>query len=111
MLTRVTGRADCVGCACALQTQSPLCFTIYGVLMFMYYTVCYCTGIFYAVVRQISMLVIDNKDSVFTIAKLAILKSQFCVNSVSKSWSVFLQSSMIHQTCKLVAHIFVLCVE
>ena len=77
----------------------------------MYYTVCYCTGIFYAVVRQISMLVIDNKDSVFTIAKLAILKSQFCVNSVSKSWSVFLQSSMIHQTCKLVAHIFVLCVE
>ena len=35
--------------------------------MFMYYTVCYCTGIFYAVVRQISMLFIDNKDSVFCI--------------------------------------------
>ena len=33
--------------------------------MFMYYTVCYFTGIFYAVVRQISMLFIDNKDSVF----------------------------------------------
>ena len=30
----------------------------------MYYTVYYFTGIFYAVVRQISMLVIDNKDSV-----------------------------------------------
>ena len=28
------------------------------------YTVCYFTGIFYAVVRQISMLFIDNKDSV-----------------------------------------------
>ena len=31
----------------------------------MYYTVCYLTGIFYAVVRQISMLFIDNKISVF----------------------------------------------
>ena len=29
--------------------------------MFMYYTVCYFTGIFYAVVRQISMLFIDNQ--------------------------------------------------
>ena len=34
--------------------------------MFMYYyTVCYFTGIFYAVVRQISILFVDNKDSVF----------------------------------------------
>ena len=36
--------------------------------MFMYYyTVCYFTGIFYAVVRQISMLFIDNKDFAFCI--------------------------------------------
>ena len=35
--------------------------------MFMYYTVCYFTGIFYAVIRLISMLLIDNKDSVFCI--------------------------------------------
>ena len=34
----------------------------------MYYTVCYFTCIFYAIVRQISMLFIDNKDSVFWIA-------------------------------------------
>ena len=33
--------------------------------MFMYYTVCYFTGLFYVVIRQISMLFIDNKDSVF----------------------------------------------
>ena len=33
----------------------------------MYYTVCYLTGIFYAVVRQISMLFRDNKISVFCI--------------------------------------------
>ena len=33
--------------------------------MFMYYTMCYFTDIFYAVVRQISMLFIDTKDSVF----------------------------------------------
>ena len=32
-----------------------------------YYTVCYLTCIFYAVVRQFSMLFIDNKDSVFCI--------------------------------------------
>ena len=32
------------------------------VLMFMNYTVCYFTGIFYAVIRQISMLLIDTKD-------------------------------------------------
>ena len=31
----------------------------------MYYTVCYFTAIFYAVVRQISKLFINNKDSVF----------------------------------------------
>ena len=37
--------------------------------MFMYYyTVCYFTCIFYAVVRQISMLFIGNKDSVFCTA-------------------------------------------
>ena len=33
--------------------------------VFMYYTVCYFIGISYAVVRQISMLFIDNKISVF----------------------------------------------
>ena len=31
----------------------------------MYYTVCYFTALFYAAVRQISMLFVDNKDSVF----------------------------------------------
>ena len=35
------------------------------VLVFMYYNVCYFTSILYAVVRLISMLSIDNKDSVF----------------------------------------------
>ena len=35
--------------------------------MLMYYTVRYLTGIVYAVVGQISMLFIDNKDSVFCI--------------------------------------------
>ena len=45
--------------------NDTLCF---GVLMFMYYyTVCYFTCTFYAVVRHISMLFIDNEDSVFCI--------------------------------------------
>ena len=35
----------------------------------MYYTVCYFTELFYVVVRQISMLFVDNKDSVFCILK------------------------------------------
>ena len=41
---------------------------IYDLILYlciMCYTVCYLTGIFYAVVRQISMLFIDNKISVF----------------------------------------------
>ena len=74
MLTRVTGRGDCLGGwgggggwpsrlkdneLCVLQ-----CIII-CVLVFMYYNVCYFTSIFYAVVRLISMLSIDSKDSVF----------------------------------------------
>ena len=41
---------------------------IYDLILYlciMYYTMCYLTGIFYAVVRQISVLFIDNKISVF----------------------------------------------
>ena len=43
---------------------------IYDLILYlciMHYTVCYLTGILYAVVRQISMLFIDNKISVFCI--------------------------------------------
>ena len=43
---------------------------IYDLILYlciMCYTVCYLTGIFYAVARQISMLFIDNKISVFCI--------------------------------------------
>ena len=48
------------------HTAPELCLSVLCVLRFMYYyTVCYFTGIFYAVVRQISILFIDNKDSVF----------------------------------------------
>ena len=48
---------------------------IYDLILYlciMYYTVCYLTGVFYAVVRQISMFFIDNKISV----------SVFCVTVV-----------------------------
>ena len=46
---------------------------IYDLILYlriMYYTVCYLTGILYAVVRQISMLFIDNNISVFCILYL-----------------------------------------
>ena len=39
---------------------------IYDLILYlciMYYTVCYLTGIFYAVVRQISVLLLDSKKS------------------------------------------------
>ena len=68
VLTRVTGRGDFFGCVCALQTQSKIKYSVF------YEYLCSClilcvifTGIFYAVVRQISMLVIDNKHSVLCI--------------------------------------------
>ena len=56
-------------CACACVCVCVrVCVHILRVLMFMYYyTVCYFTCIFYAVVRQISMLFIDNKVSVFCV--------------------------------------------
>ena len=44
---------------------------LWSYLVLMYYTVCYLTGIFYAVVRQISMLFIDNNISVFCSITLA----------------------------------------
>ena len=50
---------------CLCPPDSKIKYSVFYVyLCFMYYTVCYFTGIFYAVVRQISMLFIDNKDSV-----------------------------------------------
>ena len=55
---------------CLCPPDSKIKYSVFYnicVLMFMYYTVCYFTGIFYAVVRQISMLFIDNRDSVFCI--------------------------------------------
>ena len=55
---------------------------IYDLILYlciMYYTVCYLTGIFYAVVRQISMLFIDNNISVFC-SKQTVVWS-FCHNA------------------------------
>ena len=48
---------------------------LYCVLFYFvyYYAVCYFTCIFYAVVRQISMLFIDNKDSVVCILTLSLI--------------------------------------
>ena len=48
--------------ACVLSRLKDKVLVFYDiyVLMFFYYTVCYFTGIFYAVVRKISMSFIDN---------------------------------------------------
>ena len=61
---RVTGRVDCFGCVCALQTLKIKYSVFYVYLL---HTVCYFICIFHAVIRQISMLFIDNKDSLFCI--------------------------------------------
>ena len=54
----------CVCACCRLKDKVISVFYNICVLVFMYYTVRYFTGLFYAVVRQISMLFIENKDSV-----------------------------------------------
>ena len=60
----VTGRVDRFGvCVPSRLYNKVLC--VLCVLTLMHYTVCYFTDIFYAVVRHISMLSIDNKDSGF----------------------------------------------
>ena len=56
--------------------------------MFMYYTACYFTAIFYAVVRQISVLFIDNKISVLFIDNKI---SVFCILEAFVSVGVPLQ--------------------
>ena len=65
MLMHVTGKVDCFGYVCALQTQSEyslfynIIYIMSCVLMFMYYsTVCYFTDIFYTVIWQVSVLFI-----------------------------------------------------
>ena len=64
MLTRVTGRVDCFGCVC--PPDSKIKYSVFYVyLRSCIIILCYFTCISYAVVRQISMLFIDNKDSVF----------------------------------------------
>ena len=55
---------------CLCLPDSKIKYTVFYnicVLMFMYYTVCCFTGLFYAIVRHISMLFIDNEDSVLCI--------------------------------------------
>ena len=49
------------------QTVTSSMTTDHDVFIVTFYTVCYFTGIFYAVERQISMLFIDNKDSVYIV--------------------------------------------
>jgi len=59
--------------------------------MFMYYyTVCYFTCIFYAVVRQISMWFINNKDSVFCIRESKLLHTLgIVVDQVFPKWTLW----------------------
>ena len=60
----VTGRVDRFGVRAPSRLYNKV-LCVLCVLMLMHYTVCYFTGIFYAVVRHISMLFTDNKDSGF----------------------------------------------
>ena len=62
--------------------------------MFIYHTVCYFTGIFNAVVRQISMLFIDNKDSVFC------MPSSECLLPVPNAYARIF-NAVVRQICML----------
>ena len=66
VLTRVTDRVDCLGCVCVCPPDSKIKYSMFYVyLCSCIFILCYFTCIFYAVVRQISMLIIDNEDCVF----------------------------------------------
>ena len=56
------------------------------VLMFMYYAVRYVTSLFYAVVRQISMLFIDSEDSVFCLTQISFSALRF-VDSAHRQYN------------------------
>ena len=67
LLTRVTGWDDCFG-MCVCPPDSKIKYSVFNVyLCSCVIILCYIICIFYAVGRQISMLSIDNKDSVFCI--------------------------------------------
>ena len=62
---------------------------IYDLILYlciMCYTVCYLTGIFYAVVKQISMLFIDNKISVFCNRQTDRQRQFDWLNFISQRW-------------------------
>ena len=89
MLKRVIGRVDCFGCVCALLCVLCLLMFVY------YYTVCYLTCIFHIVVRQISMLFIDNKDSVCTCVSHGLM--YVCVSwTYVRACLMDLSTSMFH---------------
>ena len=91
VLTCVTGRVDCFGCVCVPpRLKDKVRFVLqymstYGHVLFVNLLVSY------AVVRQISMLFIDNKDCVFCKAKLKTETSHFssvnCCSSVVRTLS------------------------
>ena len=90
----ISDSSACFGCVCVPSRLKDKILCVLCELMFMYYTVCYFTGIFYAVVRHISMLFIDSKDSVFCIAPacspppfqyLLLRKLRFCLLCVGRS--------------------------
>ena len=60
---RVTGRVDCFGGVC--PPDSKIKYSVFYVYLCSCIILCYFTGIFHVVVRQISLLFIDNKDYVF----------------------------------------------
>ena len=70
MLMHVTGRVDCFGCMClcVCPPDSKIKHSVFYVYLCSCIILCYFTSIFYAVVRQISVLFIDNKDSVCCIS-------------------------------------------
>ena len=51
-------------CVCVCPPDSKIKYSVFYVYLCSCIILCYFTGIFYVVVRQMSMLFIDNKDSV-----------------------------------------------
>ena len=114
VLTCVTGRVDWFGCVCVPpRLKDKVRFVLqymstYGHVLFVNLLVSY------AVVRQISMLFIDNKDCVFCKAKLKTETSHFssvnCCSSVVRTLSaLFKCCSHTFKCCSHTSALFKCC--
>ena len=92
---------------CVCPPDSKIKYSVFYVYLCLCIILCYFTGIFYAVIRQISVLFIDNKDSVFWLKVVHHAADADCDQCFDHSdWlMVMLQPAQTSSTwCRRTAH-------